>query len=176
MRKSIPVLILLLVTTSAFAQTANNEALGGKTGDSKPPAGAAKKPPPKRSSTSDKPLVAPCGVRADTIGDSATDKWFSLGESASKHFWYNPHKTSCDAKTSVLKSWIKEVHKNTDSDYAMVLYEMKCKTNQLRVKTVIEYDGAGNLLETNNHPDDAWQNVAPGTAGEVMLSTVCGRP
>ena len=76
----------------------------------------------------------------------------------------------------MLKSWMKEVHKNTDGDYALVLYEFKCKTNQLRVKTVIEYDSADSLLETNNHGDDEpWQDVAPGTAGEVMMRTVCRR-
>ncbi len=104
------------------------------------------------------------------------DKWFSLGESANKHFWYNPRKTSCDAKTSMLKSWIKEEHKNTDSNYALVLYEFKCKTNQLRVKTVIEYDKSGDILETTNHDGDPWQDAAPRTAGETMLRTVCRRP
>jgi hypothetical protein len=76
----------------------------------------------------------------------------------------------------VLKSWIKEDHKNSDGNYALVLYEMKCKSNQLRVKTVIEYDGVGGVLETNNHGDDPWQDVAPRTAGEVMIGTACRRP
>jgi len=76
----------------------------------------------------------------------------------------------------VLKTWIKEEHKNTDGDYALVLYEMKCRSDQLRVRTVIEYDKAGNLLETNNEQDENWQNVAPNTAGEVMMKTVCRRP
>lgn len=99
-----------------------------------------------------------------------------MGESANKHFWYNPGRTTCDAKTSVLKSWIKEDHKNSDGNYALVLYEMKCKTDQLRVKTVIEYDRTGAVLETTNHADDTWQDVAPRTAGEVMLRTACRRP
>lgn len=175
MHRTIVIPVFLLLTSSAFAQTANNEPLGGKTSDTQPLA-VKKTPPPKRSSTQNKPLSSPCGVRADTIGASMTNEWFSLGESPNKHFWYNPHETSCDPKTSVVKTWMKEVHKNTDSDYALVLYEMKCKTNQLRVKTVIEYDKADNLLETTNRTDDTWQSVAPGTAGEVMLRTVCHRP
>jgi hypothetical protein len=182
MRYSLLALAILFVTTSSFAQTANNEPLGGKINDSKPPptnnkpSATTKKAPPKR--TANPALSSPCGRNsADIIGESATDKWFSLGQSASKHFWYNPHRTACDAKTSVLKSWIKEVHKDTDGNFALVLYEMKCKTNQLRVKTVIEYDSAGGLLETNNKPDDEpWQDVAPGTAGEVMMRTACRRP
>jgi surface-adhesin protein E len=180
MRTPILVLALLLLSGSTFGQTANNEALGGKTSESKsaPP---AKKSVPKPASNSDKPLYSACGVyyrnRRDMIGDSNLgDKWFSLGESARKHFWYNPRRTTCDAKTSVLKSWIREDHKNTDSNYALVLYELKCKTDQLRVKTVIEYDKSGNVLETNNHGDDTWQDVAPRTAGEVMLRTLCRRP
>ena len=52
----------------------------------------------------------------------------------------------------------------------------KCKTNQLRVKTVIEYDKTGRVLETSNHDNDPWEDVAPRTAGEVMLRTVCRRP
>lgn len=111
-----------------------------------------------------------------TGGSNLDDKWFSLGESANRHFWHNPRKTSCDAKTGVLKSWIKEEHKNTDSNFALVLYEIKCKPNQLRVKTVIEYDKAGGVLETVNHDGDPWQDVAPGTAGVVILRTVCRRP
>jgi surface-adhesin protein E len=53
---------------------------------------------------------------------------------------------------------------------------LKCKTDQLRVKTVIEYDKSGNVLETTNHGEDTWQDVAPRTAGEVMLRTLCRRP
>jgi hypothetical protein len=184
MRKPIFVLALLLLSTSAFGQTANDEALGGKTNEGKPAptAPARKKPAPKPTSNQSKPLSSPCGVyyknRADMTAESGlANKWFSLGQSANKHFWYNPHRTTCDAKTGALKSWIKEDHKNTDGNYALVLYELKCKTNQLRVKTVIEYDSTGGVLETNNHgDDDPWQDAAPGTAGEVMLRTVCRQP
>ena len=182
MLKTILATALVLAAVPSFAQTANNEAVGGgKTSDSKSTP-VRKKPVPKRTSNSDKPLSSPCGVyyrnRADMIAESnLADRWFSLGESANKHFWYNLHRTTCNAQSGVLKSWIKEVHKNTDDDYALVLYEMNCRSDQLRVKTVIEYDGADNLLETTNHEDDEpFQNVAPGTAGEVMMRTACRRP
>ena len=179
MRKPLIVLTFLLLSSASFAQ-GSNEALGGKTTENKATP-ATKRPTAKAAVTSDKPFYSACGVyyknRADMSGESRLDdQWFSLGESANKHFWHNPRKTACDAKTSVLKSWIKEDHKNTDSNYALVLYEFKCKTNQLRVKTVIEYDKTGGVLETNNHGEDAWQDAAPRTAGEVMLRTVCRRP
>jgi hypothetical protein len=179
MRRPILVLSLLLVSTSSFAQTANNEPLGGKTTAGKTTESkttpARKKPVPKTASKPNTPVSSPCGVY--TSPANLADKWFSLGESANKHFWYNPHRTTCDAKTGVLKSWIKEDHKNSDGNYALVLYEMKCKSNQLRVKTVIEYDQTGSVVETTNHDDDdPWQDVAPGTAGEVMLRTACRRP
>jgi hypothetical protein len=174
MRTPMLVLALLFVSISTFAQTANNEPLGGKTNEVKPTP-AIKKPVPKPVSNPNKSLSSPCAVASNRRAN-LSDKWFSLGESANKHFWYNPHRTTCDAKTSVLKSWIKEDHKNSDGNYALVLYEMKCKSNQLRVKTVIEYDQVGGVLETNNHGDDPWQDVAPGTAGEVMLRTACRRP
>jgi len=180
MRKAILVLTLLLALASSFGQNSNSGASGGRTseGIATP---AKKKPVPKPTANEDKPSYSACGVyyrnRADMIAESnLADKWFSLGESANKHFWYNPRKTSCDAKTSMLKSWIKEEHKNTDSNYALVLYEFKCKTNQLRVKTVIEYDKSGDVLETTNHDGDPWQDAAPRTAGETMLRTVCRRP
>lgn len=103
-----------------------------------------------------------------------SNKWFSLGQSSNNHFWYNPHKTTCDAQTGVLKTWIKEEHKNTDGDFALVLYEMKCRSNQMRVKTVIQYDKTGTVLETTNHDDDEpFQDVAPGTAGVTMIETAC---
>lgn len=184
MRKVILVLAVLLVCSSSFGQDANNQALGGKTSDSKP---ASKPAPPKKkvvakpAPNQDKSSYSPCGVyyksRAEMIAQSnLADKWFSLGESANKHFWYNPHRTNCDAKTSVVKTWIKEDHKNSDGDYALVFYEFKCAANQIRVKTVIEYDDTGSVLDTNNHADDPWQEVAPGTAGETIIRTVCRRP
>src|SRR5436190_15866647 len=144
MRSLILATALVFAATPVFAQTANNEPVGGKTTETKPPTTtklpATKTTTPKRTSTADRPLSSPCGVyyknRADMIGESRlADKWFSLGQSVNKHFWYNPHRTTCDAKTSVLKSWIKEEHKNTDGDFALVLYEMKCRSDQLRVKT-----------------------------------------
>ena len=187
MRKAIPVLALLLMLASTFGQNSNSGASGGKiSGGTAAP--ARKKTVPKRTPNQDKPTpnqdkpwYSPCGVyyknRADiTAASNLDDKWFSLGESANKHFFYNPRKTSCDAKTGVLKSWLKEEHKNTDSNFALVLYEFKCKTNQLRVKTVIEYDKTGGVLETTNNDGDPWQDVAPGTAGVVILRTVCRRP
>ena len=173
--------LLLVMSTAALAQHAN-EVLGGRVTPDKPTtAPTSKKPVSKATTSRNTPLYSPCGVyyksRADMSADSNRgDKWFSLGQSANKHFWYNPHKTTCDATSTVLRTWIKEEHKNTDGDYALVLYEMKCRADQLRVRTVIEYDKTGSLLETNNEPDQNWQNVAPGTAGEVMMKTVCRRP
>ena len=174
--------LLLAMSTAAFAQTANNEALGGKITPDKPTtAPMTKKAASKTTTNRSSPLYSPCGVyyknRADMSADSSLgDKWFSLGQSANKHFWYNPRKTTCDATSTVLRTWIKEEHKNTDGDYALVLYEMKCRSDQLRVRTVIEYDKTGSVLETNNEQDENWQNVAPGTAGEVMMRTACRRP
>src|SRR5690349_17013940 len=135
MRKLILVPALVLFTTPALAQTANNESVGGgKTSTTKPAVPATKVAPkkttPKRTATVDKPLSSPCGVyykdRADMIAESnLPNQWSSLGQSANNHFWYNPRKTTCDAQSGVLKSWIKEEHKNTDGDFALVLYEMK---------------------------------------------------
>ena len=197
MRKAIPVLAAaLLMWSSASGQNSNSGAAGGKISeDSAAPARKKAVPKatpntvlkttpntvPKATPKQDKPWSSPCGVyyknRADMTAESnLDDKWFSLGESVNRHFWYNPRKSSCDAKTGVLKSWIKEDHKNTDSNYALVLYEFKCKPNQMRVKTVIEYDKTGGVLGTTNHDGDPWQDVAPGTAGVVILKTVCRRP
>ena len=174
--------LVLVISATGFAQHAN-EVLGGRITPDKPTTAPAtnRKSTTKTTTSRSAPLYSPCGVyyknRADMSTESSLgDKWYSLGQSANKHFWYNPHKTSCDTKTAVLNTWIKEEHKNTDGDYALVLYEMKCRSDQLRVKTVIEYDKSGNLLETNNDQDEKWQNVAPGTAGEVMMKTACRRP
>jgi hypothetical protein len=169
------------MSTVAFAQHAN-EVLGGKITPDKPTTTPARtKPASKTTANRDKPFYSPCGVYYQSHGDALAesrlaDKWYSLGQSANKHFWYNPHKTTCDAKSAVLKTWIKEEHKNTDGEYALVLYEMKCRSDQLRVKTVIEYDKTGSVLETNNEQDENFQNVAPNTAGEVMMKTVCRKP
>ncbi len=191
MRQLILLPALLLMLSSAFAQTANNESVGGgKTAKDKPATttttpttkAAPKKVTPKRTATVDKSLSSPCGVyyknRADMTSESnLPNQWLSLGQSSNNHFYYNPRKTNCDAQTGVLKTWIKEEHKNTEGDFALVLYEMKCRSDQLRVKTVIQYDRAGNVLETTNHDaDEPFQDVAPGTAGVTMLKTACRRP
>ena len=170
---------LLLMSNASFAQHSNEPIVGGTTNDGAT-APARKKPAAKPAAKRSAPLYSLCGVyyenRADMVAESRlTDKWFSIGQSANKHFWYNPRKTNCEVNTNILKSWIKEEHKNTDGDYALVLYEMKCKPNQLRVKTVIEYDKTGSVLQTTNN-DDAWQDAAPKTAGEVMIRTACRRP
>ncbi len=185
MRKLILATALLLAITSSFAQTGSNEAVGGgKTTSDKPATTKAvpKKVTPKRTATVDKPLSSPCAVyyknRAEMIAESnLPNQWFSLGQSTNNHFYYNPRKTNCDAQTGVLKTWIKEEHKNTDGDFALVLYEMKCRSDQLRVKTVIQYDKTRTVLETTNRDEDEpFQDVAPGTAGVTMLKTVCRRP
>jgi len=175
--------LLLVMSTAAFAQHANDEVLGGKTTPDKPAAATTSKKPVSKATANRTAaaLYSPCGVyyknRADLSAESNLgDRWFSLGQSANKHFWYNPHKTTCDPKSAVLKTWIKEEHKNTEGNYALVLYEMKCRSDQLRVRTVIEYDKSGSVLETNNDQDENWQNVAPNTAGESMMKTVCRRP
>ena len=183
MRTPILVTALLVLSTAVFAQHANEEVLGGKIIPEKTtsaPARTRTKPVSNTSASRDKPFYSPCGVYYESHGDmlaesKLADNWFSLGQSANKHFWYNPRKTTCDPKTTVLKTWMKEDHKNTDGNYALVLYEMKCRSDQLRVKTVIEYDGAGSVLETNTDQDENWQSVAPGTAGEVMMKTACRR-
>ena len=168
---------LLSISTASFAQHAS-EPLGGTFSTDKP--SVSKKPPAKSTSTA-KPLYSPCGVyfksRAEMLSASnLTDKWYSLGQSSNSRFSYNPRRTTCDGATAVLKSWIKEEHKNTDGEYSLVLYEMKCKANQLRIKTVIDYDKTDALLRTTNHDDETWQDVAPRTAGDVMLRTACRRP
>ena len=91
MRKAILVLALLLVSSSSFGQAGNNEPLGGKTSGSaastakNASASGKKKPVPKPAPKQDKPVVSPCAGYNKT-GSNADDKWFSLGESANKHF------------------------------------------------------------------------------------------
>jgi len=173
MHKAILILALLLIAPAALAQS-NNEPLGGKVSEPpKPPPSTTKKPAAKTTSRPNKPVSSACG--ANYLNSNAADKWFSIGETASKHFWYNPSKTACDTKTGALKSWFKEEHKETDGNYSLVLYEFKCNANQIRVKTVIDYDSTGALLKTTNHDNDPWQDVAPSTAGATMIKIACGR-
>src|SRR5438105_15153175 len=106
MRKAILVLTLLLMLPSSFGQNSNSGASGGRITEDKT-APAKKKSVPKPAPNPNRPFVSPCDVYNKTgAGSNSGDKWFSLGESANKHFWYNPHRTTCDAKTGVLKSWI----------------------------------------------------------------------
>src|SRR5437879_728963 len=85
MRKAILVLTLLLMLPSSFGQNSNSGASGGKIIEDKT-APARKKPVPKPAPNPDNPSYSPCGVYNKTgAGSNASDKWFSLGESANKH-------------------------------------------------------------------------------------------
>src|SRR5689334_4724193 len=84
--------ILLIVSTAALAQHANDEVLGGKTTPDKPTSSTtSKKPVSKATASRTAPLYSPCGVyyknRSDMSAESNLgDKWFSLGQSANKRF------------------------------------------------------------------------------------------
>jgi len=177
MRKAILASMFLAVALVAFGQHGKSQ-MGGKTA-SKSKAKSKPKSKPSTDLNLDAGLVwvSPCGVYYKSEFDQyvTEDKWIFIGETSSEHFWYNTDKMDCDSQTSLLKSWVKDTHNGTDLKYALVLYELKCKTNQMRVRTVIEYDKNGNVLRTDPL-DEAWQDSIPESIGETILKSICRRP
>jgi hypothetical protein len=68
------------------------------------------------------------------------------------------------------------MHLNTDLKYALVLYELNCKTDELRVVSVTEYDKDGHVIESRQYNDPAWSDAVPESIGEEILKIACRKP
>ena len=163
MRKAILISFFLFATLMAFGQ--------GKT--TKP------KAKPKPTATKSKwEKYTPCGVYYKTVDDFINDLghgWRNIGQTKTDEIWYDSDKERC-TDNGILKVWIKEKHKDTDLKYGLILYELKCKTDELRVKSRTEYQKDGRVLDSDEYPNSSWSDVIPDSMGEEIMKTVCRRP
>ncbi len=175
MRSAILASILLTLALAAFGQHRKPEPLGGKTNSKtkRPP-----KPKATPAKTSDKSYTDPCDVYYKDFGEmvdelNLPDKWLPLAETSTTEFLYNPRKITCFSDIKTIRAWIKEEHRNADSKYALVLYEVKCSDRKLRVTSATEYDKDRNVLETSTFEDTAWEYPIPDSANEGVMNQIC---
>lgn len=161
MRKAILLSILLLAAVMTFGQHRKTA-----------------KPKAKPKPVAKWEQYTPCGVYYKDIIDFMDDSdkgWRLVGETDTDLTYYNSDKERC-MDGGILKIWIKRTHRNTDSKYGLVLYELKCKTDELRVKSITEYDKNGHVLQSDEYSDISWSDVIPDSMGEAIMKAVCRTP
>lgn len=137
-----------------------------------------------------KPQVAlPCGVQdnphpeldlaAGTVapGTYAPSPWSRAATSHSKDFYYNRNWVCVDH--IFIRVWVKSVSRDGENltTGSMALYELKCKTNQIRVTKHIEYDKDGQSKASDSYSDyrAKWEQAVPESVGKRILNTVCNK-
>lgn len=166
--------MLLALAVVAFGQHGKTQ-IGGKTASKSK---AKAKPKPKPTPKSNWPTYTPCGVYyrdAKDFVDDLNKGWRLIGETNDDYLWHDSDKEICDADSKVLKAWIKAIHRKEKAAYSLMLYELKCETNQFRLKSSADYDTSGNLLQSEKY-DTTWEDAIPDSAGEVILNKVCRVP
>lgn len=83
----------------------------------------------------------------------------------------------------IIKIWskeysqIKEVNNNYyENEISMTLFLFNCRTQEMKILTVVEYDQNGNKLydsEIGNDPNNNWQNIIPETVGDKLINKAC---
>ncbi len=172
--------MLLAVAFVAFGQHGKTQ-IGGKTAsksNSKPKPKPSPKPTPNPKEL-DKSWYSPCGVYYKNLDDLIADMdkgWRLIAETNDDYLWHDSDKVACDPSTKILKAWVKSIHRSQKekADYSLILYELKCETNQLRLKSSADYMNSGSLLRNDDY-DITWSDVIPDSVGEVILRTICRR-
>jgi hypothetical protein len=164
MLKAILAIILLFMAVLTFGQQRKA---------TKPKA----KPQPTAAKLKWEPYT-PCGVYYKDVIDFMDDfdkGWRFIGQTKTDQIWYDSDRERC-TDNGILKAWIKEMHIGTDLKYALVLYELKCKTDELRVKSRTEYERDGHVLESDEYQNESWSDVIPDSIGDSIMKTVCRTP
>jgi hypothetical protein len=139
-------------------------------GQSKRKRATTKRPEPQ--------VILPCGVRltseaslaAGTVGGSP---WLLAASSHEENFYYNRNWV-CDHV--VIRIWVKALSRdaNNPAIRSMSLYELKCKTRQIRVTQTVEYDQDGKVQTSDDTNKARWRDAVPESIGEGILNTICG--
>lgn len=120
----------------------------------------------------------PCGVYYKDVLDFMSDlnkEWQLVGTTKSDEIFHDPDRTRC-TENGILKAWIKRMHKASGLKYSLVLYELKCKTDELRVRSTTEYDKDGAVLESDDSSNSSWSDAVPESVGEMILKAACRTP
>ena len=152
------VALFLVFTVSLFGQTER------------------RKPTPKRPDI-DRKAESDCGVlySAREFVEELKVEWRVAGETNDDVYYYNTKKMEC--VQGVLKAWVKQVAKETNSTkgispYSMQRVELNCRTAQIKLGAKTIYGKKGQVLgERPAEPD--WTDVVPDSLGEGIWETIC---
>jgi hypothetical protein len=116
-----------------------------------------------------------CGVRK-SIGqaiDEADLEWRSAGPGIDAAYFYNTRKMDCNRKSKTLRVWVKEIRNGNTRTASMARYELNCRTEQIRILSMVSYYENGKVSDVFDPTNPKWQDVTPETIGSAILVTVC---
>jgi hypothetical protein len=124
----------------------------------------------------DKPFTTPCGVSYNNFDEAMQEssiEWRVAASSSESVYLYNTRKQQCDRTTGIMKVWIKERAVGSEETASMMRYELKCRSNELRVTSLTEYLKTGDVSRSRTYKTPEWNEVIPDSVGEGILETVC---
>lgn len=123
-----------------------------------------------------KPFTTPCGVRYknfDEVMDEVDVEWRVAASSSEEVFFYNTRKQQCDRNTGIIKVWVKGEAVDSERTTSMTRYEIKCRLDQLRIMSQIQYLRNGSVASSRTYRNPEWDDVIPDSVGERILETMC---
>jgi hypothetical protein len=140
----------------------------------------------RRRSTKPKAVEAPCGDTIPTFDEfekasnwcqshgGCDDEWHYAGETSDATFYYNKPKSTC--VRGIFRVWVKSLFKGTaTTDHAMTRYELNCRSNQLRMISVVAYNKEGQVVDSATNAKAPWEDTIPDSVGESVWRSVCHR-
>ena len=126
-----------------------------------------------------------------------SSNWKPIAESGGSSYFYGT-KTIKRLPGGVVRVWIKEVLNNQTSlgraeflrnrkargvrtygyekySHTLTLYEFNCTKAETRILSTVDYDEAGQVIDSTSYKNSAWDYVVPDSIGESMLKTVCSK-
>ncbi|HEV7744421.1 MAG TPA: surface-adhesin E family protein [Pyrinomonadaceae bacterium] len=138
--------------------------------------GQSSKRKARTKTTTRQPSVSPCGVPIPSFAEFVEEtkqEWRKAGETEDANLYYNTLKSVCDK--GILKVWFKSVEKDTDKplSYTMRRYEVNCRSNQLRLTSMVQYRKNGAVLDSIDLKGPDWNDPVPDSMGESIVEAVC---
>jgi len=126
-------------------------------------------------------IFAKCGVhfKAEerTIDDVLSyGSWTIVGSNPKLDiiYYYDEERTSC-GDDGILRTWIKRgaIKVQSSESFTLFRYELKCRSDQRRIITAIDYGETGKVLRSTKKKNAEWEDVVPDTFDEAILRKAC---
>jgi len=92
--------------------------------------------------------------------------WKELAEATTGVFRYDAASISSPSQ-GLLRVWINNMTKNETS-----LVDLKCKDNDYRVLSVVQWDEMYRIKDRQDYPDADWQKISPRSVPEALCKTL----